>query len=119
MRRKQPERQLQRAVFAFLKRAMPAESFYSAIPGGDRQMTRAPGYVSGMPDVLIIHNGRPLFIELKAPKGRLSEAQKDVNVALWRAGAETCLARSVEEVERLLRAQRIPLRASTGYREAA
>lgn len=119
MKRKQPERQLQRAVFAFLKRAMPAESFFSAIPGGDRQMTRAPGYVSGLPDVLIVHEGAASFIELKSESGRTTDAQIDVHEALARAGSFVTVCRSLPEVEKFLRFLGIPLRASTGYREAA
>jgi len=119
MKRKQPERQLQRAVFDYLKRAMPADSFFSAIPGGDRQMTRAPGYVSGLPDLIIIHNGAPIFIELKSATGRLSEAQKDVRDAIWRAGGFIYVARSIDDVQAILTERGISLRASTGYREAA
>lgn len=119
MKRKQPERQLQKAVFDFLKVAMPAESFFSALPGGDRQMTRAPGYVSGLPDILIIHEGQPIFVELKSEKGRLSEAQKDVREAIWRAGGYTYVARSIADVEDILNERGIVLRASTGRREAA
>ena len=113
MKRQQPERALQKAVFDFLKRAMPPEAFFSAIPGGDRQMTLTPGYVAGLPDVLIIFKRTPLLIELKAPKGRLSESQRDVHAALERAGAFVATARSVEQVEIILTLCNIPLHATT------
>ena len=113
MKRQQPERALQKAVFDFLKIAMPAEAFFSAIPGGDRQVTLTPGYVAGLPDVVIIWNGGPVFIELKSKAGRLSEAQKDAHAALSRSGALVATCRSVEEVECVLQNHLIPLRATT------
>ena len=113
MKRQQPERALQKAVTDYLKLALPPEAFFSAIPGGDRQMTLTPGYVAGLPDVMIIYDGGPLFIELKAPKGRLSEAQEDVHAALRRAGSNVRVCRSVAEVEETLRYNCVPLRATT------
>lgn len=118
-KRAQPERALQRAVCDYLKLALPAEAFFSAIPGGDRQMTLTPGYVAGLPDLMIVWDGYPLFIELKAPKGRVSEAQSDVHEALLRAGADVEVCRSVADVERTLRLLPIPLRATTQTRKAA
>lgn len=112
-KRQQPERALQRAVFDFLKIAMPAEAFFSAIPGGDRQMTLTPGYVAGLPDVVVIYEGEVSFIELKAAAGRLSEAQKDVHAALNRAGIPVFVCRSLSEVETTLLVCGIPLRATT------
>ena len=113
MKRQQPERALQKAVTDYLKLALPPEAFFSAIPGGDRQMTLTPGYVAGLPDILVIFCGDPLFIELKSEKGRVSETQKDVHEALWRSGARVETCRSLQGVEAALRFRGIPLRATT------
>lgn len=45
------------------------------------------GMKAGVPDICIIYQGRALFIELKAGKGRLSAAQKAMQTKLTMAGA--------------------------------
>lgn len=104
------ERQLQSAVAEFLGWALPDGCYFTSIPGGDGRATRAPGWRSGTPDLMILWRGRAIFIELKAPAGRLSDAQKDAALAITFAGGLAYSARSVEEVEELLRALQIPLR---------
>jgi hypothetical protein len=110
-KRKSPERDFQKQVCEFLKLALPADSFFSAIPGGDGKMTRAPGYVSGMPDVMVIHDWTPIFFELKAPKGRVSDVQTMTHNALRCAGADVYVVRSLAEVSDHLRGCGVPLRA--------
>lgn len=110
-KRKSPERDFQRQVCDFLDVALPSDAFYSAIPGGDGRMTRAPGYRSGIPDVMIIHDWSPIFFELKAPKGRVSEAQKETHAALRTAGADVFVVRDLAEVSDHLKGCGVPLRA--------
>lgn len=111
MKRAQPERAFQRQVCDFLTVALPPDSFFSAIPGGDGKMTRAPGYKSGVPDVMVIHDWTPIFFELKAPKGRVTEVQKQTHDALRTAGADVFVVRSLAEVSDHLRGCGVPLRA--------
>jgi len=44
-------------------------------------------WVSGMPDVLMVLEGRTYFFELKTQKGFVSEIQRITHEALVRAGA--------------------------------
>lgn len=111
MKRKQPERQLQKAVAEYLGRALPAGAFFSSIPGGEGRATRTPGYAAGLPDMLIIWDGRPFFLELKSKRGRVSPAQHETMLALIRNYAPTTTVRSLEDIEDFARINGIPLRA--------
>lgn len=46
---------------------------------------------AGFPDLVLARGNRAIFAELKAPKGKVSEAQLDWLDALWKAGCETFL----------------------------
>lgn len=113
------ESQLQRAVIDYLRVAL-VRGLAFAIPNAARrtQWGRAsnavPGLMPGAPDVLVVTEGRPVFVELKTPKGRLSDAQVAAHAALKAAGATVLVCRSVEEVERALRDWGVPLKATTG-----
>ena len=48
-------------------------------------------------------NGRSLYIEVKRPTGRLTEAQKEFLARAHMAGALAFEARSVEEVDKRIR----------------
>ncbi len=46
--------------------------------GGQAQFRRMPKYaLRGVPDVIVIHKGTVIFLEVKRPKGKLSEYQED------------------------------------------
>lgn len=114
-KRKRPELSLQKAVTQFLNLSLPKNVFWTAFPAGGGGkirgvQLRASGLVAGVPDLLIISEGRAIFIELKAPKGRLSIAQHETALRLDAAGAPVYLCRSVEEVARDLVTQGIVLR---------
>jgi streptogramin lyase len=53
---------------------------------------RAEGVVAGIPDLVLLHKGRSYFLELKAAKGRLSPAQRDVHTRIVAAGGNVCTA---------------------------
>ncbi len=53
---------------------------------------RAEGVVAGVPDLVLLANGRAYFLELKADKGRLSPAQRDVQEQLTAAGGTVATA---------------------------
>lgn len=104
------ERQLQAAVFDFLRVALPSDAMAFAIPMGDGKVTLAPGAVAGVPDICIIYKGRPIFIELKTKTGAVRASQKWVHDRLTLSGAVVVTLRSVEGVADFL-ANIIPLRA--------
>ena len=57
----------------------------------------------GTPDILGCLRGRLFGIELKAPKGKLSEGQVSWHAQAQRAGALIVMARSVDDVVKGLR----------------
>jgi hypothetical protein len=100
---RRPEQALQRAVFHHLA-ARPVQWVFTFHPanGGARSKIEAAilkglGVVAGVPDVIAIHNGRVYALELKAERGRLSEAQRRVHDALREAGAEVAVAVGLDE----------------------
>jgi hypothetical protein len=55
------------------------------------------GVRSGLPDVILIHDGRVFGLELKAQGGRLSPAQQTAHEELRRAGAQVATAIGIDE----------------------
>lgn len=104
------ERALQEQVFGFFALALPSDAVAFTIPNGDRAMTRAPGTLSGIPDIGIIYRGRIILIELKTAIGAVRPKQRFVHDQLTRAGAVVSVCRSLGQVEDLL-ASLMPLRA--------
>ena len=116
--RRHEEDDLQMAVVGFLRWSLPDDATFTHIPLGGQRHKRAAqrlvglGTKAGWPDLLIVHQGRALFIELKAPGGALSAVQKQAIAKLIYCGAEVLVCRSVPEVEAALREAGVPLRAS-------
>lgn len=106
--RNRPEQELQIQVCRFLDVALPEDAVYFAIPNGFKRtkveagVAKITGQKAGVSDLCIIHRSRPIFIELKAPKGRLSEAQAHMQASLMLAGALVQTCRSLEDVEGFL-----------------
>lgn len=72
---------------------------------------KARGVRKGLPDVMVLHQGRALFLELKAEKGTLSESQRECHKALNYAGASVFVVRSIEDVQFALESSSIQPRA--------
>ena len=73
---------------------------------------KAMGYRAGTPDMLIIHDGEPIWLELKSASAGLSKAQVLCMGDLVAAGCKWALVRSLNDVERALKRFGVPLRAS-------
>jgi hypothetical protein len=56
------------------------------------------GSVPGVPDILGVHKGRMIAIELKAPKGTVSPAQQEFIDRINEAGGLAFVARSLDDV---------------------
>jgi hypothetical protein len=52
------------------------------------------GVRSGLPDVFVLHSGKPIFVELKSRAGVASKTQREVRAELLPAGATWWMARS-------------------------
>lgn len=100
-RRKSPEAEIQRAVFAHLRQRGAPGIFAFHVPNGgyrkpiEAAILKGMGARAGVPDVIIIKPvtmaallvGQVYALELKADKGSASEKQRECIAALRRAGA--------------------------------
>lgn len=93
------ENAIQRAVFDHLRtRGAPGVFAFHPKNGGIHQRGRRRGInaglgvVSGVPDVIAVHDGRIYALELKAENGRASEEQLEAISRLDQAGAFTAIA---------------------------
>ena len=111
MARKHPEDDLQRAVcdlLAVYERQGLLMSF--AVPNGGKRNAREAarmkmmGVRPGVPDLcLLFPGGRTIFLELKAPKGKLSPHQADWIKATNAMGYTTLIVRDVHMVVGLVK----------------
>ena len=114
------EQKLQMAVAQFLVLALPTpDAWFTAIPAGGPGKLRGAimqgmGYTAGTPDMLVIHEGEPIWLELKTASGLVSKAQEQCRENLVAAGCKWALCRTLEDVERALRRFGVPLRATVG-----
>ena len=120
-RMKRPEQALQIQVAKYLGLALRAPTYWTAFPAGGGGRTRgaflkAMGLKAGFPDLVVMHplglNTLVVGIELKAGKGKLSEAQLTACEALWAVNARYIECRSLDEVDRCLRRAGIPMHGS-------
>jgi VRR-NUC domain len=100
--RNRPEDAIQRAVFEHLavRGASDVFAFHPA-NGGWRSRTEAAilkglGVRPGVPDIIAIKAGRTYAIELKAPSGRVTEAQRSAHAALRAAGAAVVVTHGLD-----------------------
>lgn len=64
----------------------------------------SPYVKAGVPDIIVVHQGRFIGIEVKSATGRQSESQKDFEQELLSRGqGNYFIARSVEDVENQLK----------------
>jgi len=107
-----PEADLQRDVVRFLRLVLPDtaiihHSANEVTGGGEAARKRQAilvgmGVYPGFPDLMVIWAGRVLFLELKSPTGRLSEAQHAFADAVMGQGFTWALVRSVRDAEEAL-----------------
>lgn len=65
---------------------------------------KADGMLPGMPDLLVLgSHGRTGFIEVKTPKGSVTQAQQNVQSMLTRMGHQVAVVRSVDEARDALK----------------
>lgn len=100
---KRPEQAIHKAVVSHLNaRAYPNVFFFHPANGGKRttfeaRLFKALGVRAGVPDLIILHQGTLMALELKATKGRLSPAQAQCLQDMQSAGAMVAVANSLDE----------------------
>ena len=60
------------------------------------------GMLKGFPDLIVLERGHFLALEIKAPKGKLTEAQAAVGQAIIDAGGEWVVIRTIGELEHVV-----------------
>lgn len=115
-----PEHQLQVLVARYLNLALPErhpDAWWTSIDHANARSSatggirKARGVKPGIPDVHVIHRGRSIWIELKAPQGSVSAEQREVAAKITAAGGYWHEARSVEAVQAILRFHGVKLMA--------
>ena len=106
-RRNIPEADLQRAVVQALRFALPrtaiihhcANEVTDAGPRGAKRQAIlvGMGVLAGFADLMVLHDGRVLFLELKAPKGHLRPDQEAFRDAVLAQGFGWALVRSLDD----------------------
>jgi hypothetical protein len=87
-----PESAIQKAVFQHLAARSAAHTFAFHVPNGgwrspiDAAILKGMGVRPGVPDLIVIREGLPFGLELKAEGGRLSDAQAEALDAMKAAG---------------------------------
>ena len=120
------ERDIHISIVEYLQTALPEGSLIQHSANEGRRHVRHAvnlkrmGLTAGWPDLELIvphwHFNQtfffaPIFLEVKAPKGRVTKAQDDVMERLVAAGCYCAVVRSVEETEDCL-SQLIGLKAT-------
>ena len=113
----QPEWILQRSMAVYLAKALPHTAYWTSIDMGRSASARAGqlrklrGCRAGIPDILIVHETKTLWLEAKAGSS-LSEPQKLFRDQVTANGHLWFLVRSPEDVEAACLSAGIPLRAT-------
>lgn len=119
-----PEHKIQVAIIKWLRAVMPGviiqhcrnEHGKRGVQGlRAAQMQKAAGVMSGFPDLVVLPHANvgAFFLEVKAPKGRVSDTQKQVHDLLDARGYRVAVVRSVEDVRDFLKSNAI------GFNEVA
>lgn len=104
--RKRPENDIQRSIVKYIQAVLP-HGIVMAIPNASRRtangkpMNAAPGLLPGAPDlVVVLPKAKVLWLEVKAPKGKVSSHQIHVHGKLNALGHVCAVVRSIEDVQR-------------------
>jgi hypothetical protein len=98
-----------------LMRYLPDNVFWSALSNAPRTalggyLAKKRGVRSGLADIMVVHDGRVTFVELKSPVGVASKAQRQVYLELRAAGADWYLVKSAPAALEALRRSNVPFR---------
>lgn len=104
------EEAIHRSVADYLARCARPGVFWTHVPnGGMRPYAEAAklkgmGAKAGVPDLMIVKEGRAMWLELKTESGRLSPAQAALHAELRAAGCEVWVAYGLDDALQWLKA---------------
>lgn len=103
------EIQLQAKCFQYMWNYYPQtrRKFFHVPNGGSRNSVegmqlKASGVVAGIPDMILINNGRAYGFEIKTPTGKISPAQEQVHKTWMADGTPVFVIRTFEEFEKII-----------------
>jgi hypothetical protein len=117
MARSQEEFKLSCVVADYLARALPKRIPWSHFPAGENRSAitgarlKRMGTQKGWADYLILAEGLPIALELKTPKGKVSDEQGAFGDAWTANGGKYAVCRSLDEVQAVLESAGVPLLA--------
>lgn len=112
-RRIDREGPIHRAILGYLRAQFPSAVIHHSpnevsLRGKDvaRAIAKAKGLgmAVGFPDLLMIHDGHTVAFEVKAEKGRATDAQSNIGELMIANGAMWAVVRSVDDVKARLKA---------------
>lgn len=118
-RHKRGEASLQVQVMQALDISLPKTAIAFHCPnGGSRNVIEATnlkrqGVKAGIPDIIIIYQGRAHGLELKSKNGRLQDSQRAMFPILRDAGMRIEVARTLNEALLMVKQMGIPVSATT------
>jgi hypothetical protein len=101
-RRQHPEAAINAAVVQHLHLRAKPNVLWLAVPNGEKRdkitgaKLKRMGVRAGASDLLLWHNGNSFALELKAPGGRLSEAQLEFMARFNDAGGHSACAEGLD-----------------------
>jgi hypothetical protein len=107
-KRSYPEARLQQAVVQHLRLAAWSDVvFFHPANEGRRSLKtgaylKSLGMLPGVADLVICHEGRTYFLELKSPRGRMSASQLAFEEAIYDAGFDYDVADDIYEAVDIL-----------------
>jgi hypothetical protein len=104
------EADLHRQVCDYLGLALLPPAWFTTFPADGATRRGRIGLKRGVPDILIVHEGRAYWIELKAARGKISHDQSSAMQAIESAGSRLYVCRSLDDVIIGLRCWAIPIR---------
>lgn len=110
--RQDREGPIHKAILDLIDLVLPGDAIYHhspneldmAGPEAARQIAKARklGTKPGWTDIEIVWQGRFYAVEVKAPGGKLSQAQAEIHAAMRRAGAKVATVSSITEMKEVL-----------------
>jgi hypothetical protein len=116
------EDQIQASIVDYLRTCGPIGSLVHSIPNGavlagntaqrGRQMAKLKwtGLLPGAADLLMLWNGRAIYLEVKKPKQYQTDTQKTFQDDVAVCGGHYAVVRSIDDVQQFMDALGVPMR---------
>lgn len=113
------EHDFQNIAYVFLRKALPKAQHWGTDHAGKRSVVQGArlkrrGIVAGIPDLLTLADGVLIGWELKVGKNQATESQGEFGARIISNRGHYFVVRTIEEIERYLRALGFQLQATAG-----